>query len=90
MGLEVDARCCAVGAGGTVRPMLRRVGPPTVGTFCDPIGAMFIAAQMYRPLPDALHALAGAGPAHCTDHIADPLRAVGFTTLQVGFSPRKD
>ena len=67
MGLEVDARCCAVGADGTVRPTLRLVGPPTVGTFGDPIGAMFIAAQIHRLLPDALHTLAGAGPADVTD-----------------------
>ncbi len=54
LGFEVDAQCRAVGSDGSVRPDMRLVGPPTVGSFGDPIGAMFIAAQIHRMLPDAL------------------------------------
>ena len=54
MGFEVDDQCCAVGADGTAQPAVRVVGPPTVGTFGDPIGAMYIGAQIHRMLDDAL------------------------------------
>jgi len=63
IGLEVDANGRAVGADGSARPAVRVVGPPTVGTFGDPIGAMFIGAQIHRMLPDALATLVGAGAA---------------------------
>jgi hypothetical protein len=46
MGFEVDAHRCAVGADGAAQPALRVVGPQTVGTFGDPIGAMYIGAQI--------------------------------------------
>jgi uncharacterized NAD(P)/FAD-binding protein YdhS len=63
MGFEVDAQCCAVGTDGQAQPAVRVVGPPTLGTFGDPIGAMFIGAQIHRMLPDALATLVGAGAA---------------------------
>ena len=54
MGFEADDQCCAVGADGAAQPAVRVVGPPTVGTFGDPIGAMYIGAQIHRMLDDAL------------------------------------
>ena len=58
IGLAVDAHCSAIGADACARPALRVIGPPTAGTFGDPLGVMFIAAQVYRMLPDALAFLA--------------------------------
>lgn len=52
LGFEVDAQCRAVNSEGVALHTLRVVGPPTVGSFGDPIGAMFIAAQIYRMLPE--------------------------------------
>lgn len=60
IGFAVDANCSAIGADARVRSALRVVGPPTAGTFGDPLGAMFIAAQIWRMLPDALAFLAQA------------------------------
>ena len=57
IGIEVDADCQAVGANGQAQPWLRVLGPPTVGSRGDAIGAMFIAAQIHRMLPGALAAL---------------------------------
>ena len=57
MGFEVDDQCCAVAADGAAQPAVRVVGPPTVGTFGDPIGAMYIGAQIHRMLDDALSRL---------------------------------
>jgi len=57
LGFEVDAQCRAVNNKGAVQNTLRVVGPPTVGSFGDPIGAMFIAAQIYRMLPEAQQSL---------------------------------
>ena len=54
MGFEVDDQCCAVGANGAAQPAVRVVGPPTVGAFGGPIGAMYIGAQIHRMLDDAL------------------------------------
>lgn len=58
IGLAVDPHCSAIGADACARPALRVIGPPTAGTFGDPLGVMFIAAQVYRMLPDALAFLA--------------------------------
>ena len=63
IGFAVDANCCAIGADARARPALRVLGPPTAGTFGDPLGVMFIAAQIWRMLPDALAFLAQARPA---------------------------
>lgn len=54
LGLKVDDQGRAVGADGKVSEVLRIVGPPTLGTFGDPIGAFFIAAQIHRFLPSLL------------------------------------
>jgi uncharacterized NAD(P)/FAD-binding protein YdhS len=54
LGFAVDANGCALGADGRPQPRLRVIGPPTAGTFGDPLGAMFIAAQVHRMLPDWL------------------------------------
>jgi len=62
IGFEVDAECRAVGADGVANTVLRLVGPPTVGSFGDPIGAMFIGGQIHRMLPGALRALGVAQP----------------------------
>jgi len=58
IGFAVDANCRAIGADGRANPALRLIGPPTAGTFGDPLGAMFIAVQIWRMLPDALAHLA--------------------------------
>ena len=57
IGVEVDAECRAVGAAGSADPALRVLGPPSVGSRGDAIGAMFIAAQIHRMLPGALAVL---------------------------------
>jgi hypothetical protein len=54
MDFEADDQCCAVGADGAAQPAVRVVGPPTVGTFGEPIGAIYIDAQIHRMLDDAL------------------------------------
>lgn len=58
IGLAVDAQGRALGRGGQPDPRLRVIGPPTAGSFGDPLGAMFIAAQVHRLLPDLLATLA--------------------------------
>lgn len=58
IGVEVDADCRAVAASGAAQPALRVLGPPSVGSRGDAIGAMFIAAQIHRMLPGALAGLA--------------------------------
>ena len=57
IGFAVDEHCHALSAKGTKQPAVRVIGPPTAGTFGDPLGAMFIAAQIYRILPDMLSSL---------------------------------
>lgn len=57
IGYAVDERCRLVGADGQSTPAVRLIGPPTLGTFGDPGGAMFIAAQVHRLLPDLLLSL---------------------------------
>lgn len=60
LGFEVNPNGCAIAADGQAQPGLRVVGPPTLGTFGDPIGAMFIGAQIHRFVPDLLRTLADA------------------------------
>lgn len=64
VGLAVDAQCRALGRDGTAHERLRVIGPPTAGTFGDPLGAMFIAAQVRRILPGMLAAIERS-PAPC-------------------------
>lgn len=60
MGLAVDAQCCALNAAGQAQADLRVVGPATLGTFGDPIGAMFIGGHVARTVPDMLRVIQGA------------------------------
>lgn len=63
VAFAVDANCNAVGGDGVTRPTIRLIGPLTAGTFGDPLGAMFIAAQIHRTLPDILNTLDKAAKA---------------------------
>jgi uncharacterized NAD(P)/FAD-binding protein YdhS len=60
IGVAVDGHCRAIGADGAAQPALRVIGPPTAGTFGDPLGALFIAAQIHRILPDLLATVASS------------------------------
>jgi len=62
LGFAVDAQCRPVGANGAVDPRIRIVGPPTAGTFGDPLGTLFIAPQVRRILPGVLATLARGAP----------------------------
>ena len=62
IGIEVDADCRALAASGVAQPWLRVLGPPTLGSRGDAVGAMFIAAQIHRMLPDLLAQLGLASP----------------------------
>ena len=54
IGIAVDHECRPVGVDGRPRDRIRVVGPPTCGTFGDPLGAIFIAAQIQRVVPGML------------------------------------
>jgi len=51
LGIETDLSCRAIDATGQPVDHLRLVGPPTLGTFGDPVGAIYIAAQVHRAVP---------------------------------------
>ena len=73
VGFAVDHQCRAVARDGSVQPALRVIGPPTAGVFGDPLGALFIAAQVRRMVPDALASLIRApAPAHAHAHRTNP------------------
>jgi len=59
-GFEVDAQCRPIAANGRAVERLRIFGPPTAGTFGDPLGVLFIAPQVRRAidgmLADLVHA----------------------------------
>ena len=57
VGLAVDSQCRAIPADGVALDRLRIIGPPTAGTFGDPLGGIFIAAQVGRMLPGVFAAL---------------------------------
>ena len=59
-GFEVDAQCRPVGADGAAAQGLRIFGPPTAGTFGDPLGVLFIAPQVRRAMAGMLGELAQA------------------------------
>jgi uncharacterized NAD(P)/FAD-binding protein YdhS len=61
MGFAVDAQCRPVGRDGSTSGALRMLGPPTAGTFGDPLGVLFIAPQIRRAVPGMLEAI-GADP----------------------------
>lgn len=54
IGFAVDAQCRPLGASGAPDPRLRIVGPPTAGTFGDPLGVLFIGPQIRRIVPGVL------------------------------------
>lgn len=54
IGFEVDAQCRPVSREGVAQARLRMIGPPTAGTFGDPLGVIFIAPQIRRMLPALL------------------------------------
>ena len=54
IGFSVDRECRPLGTAGTACDRLRIIGPPTAGVFGDPLGAMFIAAQIRRIVPGIL------------------------------------
>ncbi|HYC36034.1 MAG TPA: FAD/NAD(P)-binding protein [Usitatibacter sp.] len=59
-GFAVDGDCRPLGADGPQR-RLRMLGPPTAGTFGDPLGVIFIAPQVRRACP-SMFAAAGLSP----------------------------
>jgi uncharacterized NAD(P)/FAD-binding protein YdhS len=59
LGFEVDAQCRPIARDGTPSRRLRIVGPPTAGTFGDPLGVPFIAPQIRRMVPGVLRELDG-------------------------------
>jgi len=58
VGFRVDANCCALSDTGIAQRFLRVIGPPTAGTFGDPLGSVFIGAHIVRITPDVLECLA--------------------------------
>ena len=56
VGFAVDAQCQAIDALGRPQPRLRMIGPPTAGTFGDPLGVLFIGPQIRRVVPSMLAA----------------------------------
>jgi uncharacterized NAD(P)/FAD-binding protein YdhS len=57
LGIETDLVCRAIDQRGQLLDHLRLVGPPTLGTFGDPIGAIYIAVQVHRLVPQILASL---------------------------------
>lgn len=55
LGLAVDPSGRAIDADGQPDPALFVLGPPSAGAFGDPLGAVFIGAQVQRLLPALLH-----------------------------------
>jgi len=57
-GFAVDALCRPIGSDGAPAKGLRMIGPPTAGTFGDPLGVPFIAPQVRRMVPSVVAELA--------------------------------
>lgn len=57
IGIFVDRQCRPIGVAGGPREHIRVIGPPTCGAFGDPLGALFIAAQIRRIVPGMLSLL---------------------------------
>lgn len=53
-GFAVDAQCRPLARDGSLSPRMRIVGPPSAGSHGDPLGVIFIAAQVRRMLPGML------------------------------------
>ncbi len=60
LGLSIDDEGRAIDVDGKSSNWLRIIGPPTLGSFGDPIGAFFVAAQIHRFIPSILAGLTGA------------------------------
>lgn len=54
VGFAVDLQCRPIGRHERAHPRLRVIGPPTAGTFGDPLGTLFIAPQIARVVPGML------------------------------------
>ena len=54
LGIDTDLDGRAISAQGESLHHLRLIGPPTLGTFGDPIGAIYIGMQVYRLVPRLL------------------------------------
>jgi uncharacterized NAD(P)/FAD-binding protein YdhS len=50
-GFAVDAQCRPIAKDGRVCERMRIVGPPSAGSHGDPLGVIFIAAQVRRVVP---------------------------------------
>lgn len=57
IGVEVDAQCRPINRAGEAVERMRVFGPPTAGSCGDPLGVVFIAAQIHRALPGMLATL---------------------------------
>lgn len=57
LGFAVDAACRPIGADGRARERWRVLGPPSAGTFGDPLGVLFISPQIRRAVPGMLELL---------------------------------
>jgi uncharacterized NAD(P)/FAD-binding protein YdhS len=57
IGVEVDAQCRPINRAGEAVDRMRVFGPPTAGSCGDPLGVVFIAAQIHRALPGMLATL---------------------------------
>jgi uncharacterized NAD(P)/FAD-binding protein YdhS len=62
-GFQVDAQCRAIGSGARPVERLHVLGPPTAGTFGDPLGVLFIAPQIRRAMPGMIREVARAARA---------------------------
>ncbi len=63
MGYDVSGKCEAIDSVGRADPNLRIIGPPTAGAFGDPLGAIYITAQVKRLMPSAIATLGCASHA---------------------------
>jgi uncharacterized NAD(P)/FAD-binding protein YdhS len=54
VGFEVDAQCRPVARDGAPSARMRILGPPSAGSFGDPLGVPFIAPQIRRVVPGIL------------------------------------
>lgn len=57
LGFAVDAQCRPIDARGRAQPRMRVLGPPSAGTFGDPLGVLFISPQIRRAVPGMLELL---------------------------------
>lgn len=75
LGFAVDSACRAIGRDGQASDRCRVIGPPTAGTFGDPFGALFIAAQIRRAMPSMLATLGTSNEAKRPQGQPEPIHA---------------